>query len=649
MRSRGEEELSVLMTEYGQAREDERSASVQITALLSVALALVVVLAALTAHTCVIGHGCGGHLTPVPIATYLIAPLLPAILVAYVTVLAGASVIRSYYERKLELLIQNRTEMVEVPMWAHISQRLVGQSRAIGVVKALWVVILGGTLAVLFAGLGYIAFEKVPPGRLQILALGLDVAFLAPSIVYAVVTMMEGSALWRRLVDGLPTLRERTAAGFPARHHATKRRTLASYLLIPRPEELLVKTWFIPIAYFVLPLMNERYPSGAAVRVGTMIGFLIVFELLIYQARYIVNDVRDRKDGLESRRFWFAGQKENDEEFERAALRMAFVDVAARLALAGLLVGCLFPIGHGEGPWYAGLLLGVFMAAIPYEWARSRIRQRGVLQVAHSNTRVTADELRWSAVMTSLAGVGYGLRVVAGYWLAGESNPVALFLAGVAGLALGSLIISLTWALECTKSSLTLDKPHLVAFRKTIEAMQLSPSGASSASSNSLSPSSRVAFGRQALAAQWSVAEIAAVVSACALVMYRVSGSVGALPLVVAAMLVLCAGISIAKVPVGLSPSTSTSGSVPVIGLIGTAIVGLGIGLLVAQSGASTRTAVGAAVTVSMPFLLQTVFRSMNYLELSTFSFRVASVLKAIARAPYAAFVRTRPGPATDV
>jgi len=191
--SASDPQIETLLADYQQTREDDRSTWVQITALLSVAVALAVVLAALAVHTCASGFTCPIHspkassLTPIPVVAYLLAPLLPAILMSYVTLQGAANASRSYYARGLEESLYalsghaKTSAQLPIPSWSHVSVRLTGQTRSLPWAKSTWLIVFGGSSVAVLATLYYFAFIKVPSGRYQVLAVAADCVMFVPS------------------------------------------------------------------------------------------------------------------------------------------------------------------------------------------------------------------------------------------------------------------------------------------------------------------------------------------------------------------------------------------------------------------------------------------------------------------------------------
>src|SRR5207245_2668481 len=115
-------------------------------------------------------------------------------------------------------------------------------------------------------------------------------------------------------------------------------------------QEELLKALFIPISFLIGRMLAPRLPSLTAGTLWYLFGFLLTFEFLVYQARYLLNDVRDRRvdcsNSLSKRRFPCSRVD------DPVALMTAFMSFVARLAFALLLVGCVFPLENGRWVWH---------------------------------------------------------------------------------------------------------------------------------------------------------------------------------------------------------------------------------------------------------------------------------------------------------
>ena len=194
-------------------------------------------------------------------------------------------------------------------------------------------------------------------------------------------------------------------------------------------------------------------------------GVFIVFELLVYQARYLVNDVRDRdldsRSKLAKRRFPPSLRDDS------LALKIAFAACIARLAMAGLVVGCLMPIHNSMWIWHSVLLVSILLSAGLYETARSKC------DAAARKKRLSPREVAsWTLLLTGLVGVGYAVRTVSGLWLAGVENKITLVYAAIGSSFFGSMFVAITWALESTRASSThllAHKAHLWLYRNIVK------------------------------------------------------------------------------------------------------------------------------------------------------------------------------------
>jgi hypothetical protein len=218
--------------------------------------------------------------------------------------------------------------------------------------------------------------------------------------------------------------------GVPARA-ARPGRGLTAYLLHPRPDAW-AKALLAP-ACFVL----------AAISTGAFAGWLrflilwLVFELLIYPARYQWNDVR----GIDADRRHPEGPARSrlpvgaTAQARRRSVRLSAATAALRIVAAlliGVVTGLVRPV----------LLLtgSVFVIAAGYEYLRGLPARRSRVPAAVQAVAV------WLAV-----GLGYLVRGALGLGSARLAWDSVAMVAGLACVAsFGIMFVLLTWALEAT-------------------------------------------------------------------------------------------------------------------------------------------------------------------------------------------------------
>src|SRR5712691_8709903 len=484
--------LNLLMHESAQARDDDRYMSTQFAVIISVALGLIGAMATVFYQTCLDGScPTDSKLTPVPLWVYVGAPILPTVLVAYVVLLATVQGLRSYYIRTIEVRIHQLTNQghsdLPIPSWGHLQLDVTGQTHSRGFARLSWWLIYL-IISLLVLACIYLATPRIANIRYRVFALVVYMSLLIIPFAAGVVSAVRGARLWEEARTTLPERLRRTNAQFPSTRVLTER-SLTSFVLLPRNQEELLKALFIPISFLIGWLLGGL-PNPKAETLWYLFGFLFTFEFLVYQARYLLNDVWDRRvdcgGSLSKRRF--PCSKIDDP----VALRAAFVSLVARLALALLLVGCIFPPENWRWAWHLGFLAGVLLIAVLYETARSKC-------VAATRAGASSRIKRWGVEVVGIVGLGYGLRSVVGLWLAGVEGMVALVLAAVAGSLFGSTFVALAWALESTRTDDLTEKAHLVLFRDAVSKSNLK-----------VGPTERVLAGRQSITAPWCVTAILA-------------------------------------------------------------------------------------------------------------------------------------------
>ena len=213
-------------------------------------------------------------------------------------------------------------------------------------------------------------------------------------------------------------------------------RSLAGYLLLPRPGDL-IKAWIFPAA-FALGVLAASGASGWEVTRVAVIW--VALELLIYQARYQWNDIRgfeaDQRHPDRAGRGRLPGPASESSRHIRASALVA----VARLGLAALVALALRPLELG---WpLLGLALSVFGVAALYEVLRSR---------ATGNSDRVPPPLRFDILaLWIIVGGGYAIRGFSGlalgiYLFEGPWLPLA---AVVAFWAFGIAFVTSRWALE---------------------------------------------------------------------------------------------------------------------------------------------------------------------------------------------------------
>lgn len=208
---------------------------------------------------------------------------------------------------------------------------------------------------------------------------------------------------------------------------------LLVYVLLPRPQELLVKTSFVLVAY-----LTGRWASmGPGLAVWEVAMAIVALELLAYQARYQVNDILDAFHDADHPA---AASRRRIPGGESGRVRATVFGAAAgRVALAGAT--CLFLQERARLTSLIGIGC-IFLVALVYESLR-RVLRRPVSLLAVS-------QLDWVCAATFVVvGAGYGLRVATGLALAG-APAWALVPAAAFGWLLGIACVSMTWALEGT-------------------------------------------------------------------------------------------------------------------------------------------------------------------------------------------------------
>lgn len=220
----------------------------------------------------------------------------------------------------------------------------------------------------------------------------------------------------------------------PVATGASGGRSLARYLLLPRPGDL-IKAWIFPAA-FLLGALATGVDGRDVLRALVVWAAL---ELLIYQARYQWNDIRgfaaDQRHPQATERERLPGPAARGRRHKRASWAV----LGGRLGAAALLA-LLLPLGLAIP--LAALAGAVFAVAFLYEALRSA--------ATGSSDRVPPAPGPSIVVLWLLVGGGYAIRAVAGLALAIDlaSRPALLVTAILAAWSFGIAFVTSRWALE---------------------------------------------------------------------------------------------------------------------------------------------------------------------------------------------------------
>jgi 4-hydroxybenzoate polyprenyltransferase len=427
--------FDVLMQDYSMAREDDRTFFNIQAAITGVAVALLALIAALVSDTCKLNRYAG--CTEPPEIFLAGAPAIPLGVLALLQTFGASSAVRTYYMRALEKEIReySKTPLAQLAPVANI-----GPASYAGILAEVTTLRRGRGgyrfLAVLIMLIAFFTFG----GLTVYIALNLSSAyrigmFIGYGIAFAILFANVAS-----VTLGARQTFIRIAKQYSARQNTSMfevaaagsgsgsagERSLASYLIFPRPEDW-VKWIFIPFAFVLV-----SWGRGGGYNWGAMLTALLITEYLVYSARYQWNDIRGLKDDLHHPQSTARSRLPGNEPPRHArfvvgsSLSVAFLRLIAALALGVMLHQTLAVVV---------LVCVVFGVAIAYESLRQ----------AEADSE-TAARMLWIIV-----GVGYAVRFMVGLYASGEPLNSALALVGTAyAYAFGVMFVLVTWTLEGT-------------------------------------------------------------------------------------------------------------------------------------------------------------------------------------------------------
>jgi hypothetical protein len=435
-------DLQVMLVDYQALRDDERATANSQAALASVFVALLAGLFAIVVGDCrfrsPLAPREGSACYELDDAVYVVVPALPFAVLTYIVMLGVQVTIKSFYMRAVENEIRKRAAPalsalpgVFTASSTEFLLTLTSPRRGRKPYIAMLVFLTGSFILAMGGWIFFVAIHL--PG----IALWISLIY-GPVLVLLVhegiAANHGGRTLARRAAARLardgqyPALRP-----FAARGRAPGR-SLAGYLLFPRPADV-VKWLFVPIAMTVGFLHAASNPHWRASVLWCGVAWL-VFEFLVYQARYQWNDIRGAADDAEHP----ASAERMRLPVRRNGLR------GAVLVSAGVIVlrmgGALALAVFLAPPWVRSVLLvstaAVWALALAYEGARSR----------------SGGGLPAAVVIWVLVGGGYAIRAAVGLALAGVlpwgASASAFWGFSIAAWAIGIVFVTMTWVIEAT-------------------------------------------------------------------------------------------------------------------------------------------------------------------------------------------------------
>lgn len=439
------ERLEILLQDYQSCREDDRVLLQTQANVIGVAVALLTLLAAAVTQTCTFNPPPNQCIRVSPL-TLAIAPLPIVAVIAYIIMLGGLATIRSYYMRALEEEIrtyvsQPLSTLRELRPASYVSLIIEVSSlrRGIGFYKYLVLLIFLAVLIV-FGGLTtVIALSLDPPLKWAALSF------------YALVILLLTVAVGRMTKGGRGFF-VRTARSMLDRQHrisdivilkppTPNERSILSYLLLPRPEDL-VKWVIVPASFGISLLVGVQ---ASHINIGYAVAVWLILEYFLYEARYQWNDLRGlARDSVHpqarARKRLPLGR--NSSKAARNA-QLSAVTMALRI---GIVCVAIWILGQPDmAPGYAKGLAGfsaiVILSAIGYEALRADTKWTPPLRMRARDISI------WL-----LVGIGYAVRGCAGFFLGGTDwLSFRMFMVFLFFLAYGVMFVLLTWVLEAAQ------------------------------------------------------------------------------------------------------------------------------------------------------------------------------------------------------
>jgi hypothetical protein len=428
---------SLVLEAYRLERAEGTSHLAMQATFVALALTSIGLLSGFLSQVCAVGYA-GDTCVEVPDVVLAGMPLVPTAFLAYLAGNVLRATLRSFYLRALERelagtvppgLTLRAYPWLGVPrgveLSLHASPAAVRRGGAARVLGAMLI----GTLLIGYVGFVVVLVVAVSlPWQLLMVALyGLACGAI---IRLGALAVLDGRSYFAQAVR---SMNESLSVPLRPRVHPREegRRTMASYLALPRPDSA-PKALIALVAGMLAAVAAARplLPALPALLLGTA-----VYELLLYQCRYQLNDLR--------------GIREDQDDVARAtrgrlpvvpgrlgsAVRASLVAAGVRIYLA---VGLTLFLPRPVQGVLAAAAAALVVLTVLYEAARAWARG--------------ADRHGWAVVLP--LAVGYALRAALGAALfhaaSGGAVPVDGWFVALTllGAAFGLMFVSATWALH---------------------------------------------------------------------------------------------------------------------------------------------------------------------------------------------------------
>lgn len=428
---------SLVLEAYRLERAEGTSHLAMQATFVALALTSIGLLSGFLSQVCAVGYA-GDTCVEVPDVVLAGMPLVPTAFLAYLAGNVLRATLRSFYLRALERelagtvppgLTLRAYPWLGVPRGVELSLHASPAALRRGGAARVLGAMLIGTLLV-----GYVGFVAV-----LVVAVSLPWQLLMVALyglACGAILRLGGLAVLdgrRYFAEAVRSMNETLSIPLRPRVHPREegRRSLGSYLALPRPDS--APKALIALVAGVLAAVTAAgplLPAAPALLLGTA-----VYELLLYQCRYQLNDLRGIREDQDDVARATRGRLPVVPGRLGAAVRASLVAAGVRVYLA---VGLTLFLPVAVQVVVAASAVALLVLTVLYEagraWARS------------------ADRHGWAVVVPLAAG--YGLRAALGAALyhaaSGGSVPldgwfVALVLLGA---AFGWMFVSATWALH---------------------------------------------------------------------------------------------------------------------------------------------------------------------------------------------------------
>ena len=414
--------LSVLLADYQATRDDDREGLAYFGTVFTITVGLLTLFFAVVLNS--VPYSTAPDATRLNPVLAFVLPIGPLAVATYLIRIDVSTVLRGYYVRSLEREIRRVVDVplelgpgVFSPSIGHLWSLLNAASRGPARIRFL-TAIASGAIVLIFGVGALMTAWTISDLYWRTLCI-LLYATLAVSLSWVFWTAtVRPRAFFRTLYRRLPDWSEESLTADYTGYRISSNPRYWIWPRIPEVTKAINTVATFLLAWWVLGDLRTHLLLPGLI-------FLVAFEAVAYQARYIWNDLRGLQQDSAHPAAEGRGRMPIVQDV-RTTVRLATTSILARLALAAILIGFLSPANRIAA---GSFILAIAILAVVYEVLRD------MTETKRTQRRQPARLGLRETLLYFVVAQGYGVRALAGAWF-GSGGRIGL------GLLASSLYVT---------------------------------------------------------------------------------------------------------------------------------------------------------------------------------------------------------------